>query len=95
MVREGEGCLDRIHQPVEEEADDADRQNRDHNLGKRLAGSILELVPNEFTKPRVLREHFRRDQHHPAHAQRQAHSGEDIRQRGGQDELGQLVTLIE
>ena len=38
-------------------------------FAKRAGGAVLELVPDEFAKARVLRQHFRRDQNHPANTQ--------------------------
>ena len=39
---------------------------------KRVDAAVLELVPDELSEARVLREHFGGDEHHPADAQRQA-----------------------
>ena len=91
-LRVRDAGLQRHHHPVEHEADQADDDHGDHDPGERLLVAVLELVPDELAEAGVLREHFRRDQHHPAHAQRQAHAGEDIGQRRWQDELGQLAT---
>ena len=41
-----------------------------------------------FPRPGFLRQHFSRDQHHPAHTQRQPEAGEDQRQRGWQHHAG-------
>ena len=49
--------------------------------------AVLELVPDELAEARILRQHLGRDQHHPAHAERQPQAGEDQRQRRRQHEL--------
>ena len=78
------------HDAVEQEADDADGEHRHHDPRERVGAAVLELVPDELAEPGVLRQHLGRDQHHPAHAQRQAQAGEDQRQRRRQHQLEEL-----
>ena len=80
-MREGEGGLQRVHHAIEQEADEADGEHRDDDLGERLRRAVLELVPDELAEAGVLRQHLGRDQHHPADAERQPQAGEDQRQR--------------
>ena len=48
IVREGEQRLQSEHHPVEQKADDANRQHRDHDLGQRLFRPVLKLIPDEL-----------------------------------------------
>ena len=51
-------------------ADEAYREHRHHDTAKRVGATVLKFIPYEFAKAGVLRQHFRRDQYHPAHPQR-------------------------
>src|SRR5262245_4931959 len=84
---EAEQALQPVHHPVEQEADESDREHGDENPRERIGAAVLEFVPDEFPEARVLREHFGRDEHHPAHTEREAQAREDERQRGRQYEL--------
>src|SRR3954453_21763413 len=87
LAREGEGRLQRVHDAVEQEADDADREHGHDDACERLRRSVLELVPYELSETRILRQHLGCDQHHPTNAERQPQSGEDQGQRTRQHQL--------
>src|SRR6185503_16327550 len=84
---EAEQALQPVHDPIEQEADEADGEHGHEDSRERIGAAVLEFVPDEFPEAGVLREHLRGDQHHPAHAEREPQAREDERQRRGEHQL--------
>jgi|GEM_PF-4850184 len=76
---ERKNFLESQHDTVEYETDDADGKYRNHDAAERVGTAVLEFIPDKLTQARILRQHFRRNQYHPTHTQRQPHTSKDIR----------------
>src|SRR5215471_3014164 len=73
-----EPCFGKPHEPVEDEADDANRENREQNM--RVDQAVV-FLPEKAAHARRAGEHLARDDHEPRDAETQSEASEHIRQR--------------
>src|SRR5262245_28628028 len=69
---------------VEQQADQADQQDRRHDVGDR---EVVPLVPHEVADARAAHQHLGRHDHQPGDADRDAHAGHDGGRGRRQDDL--------
>src|SRR5262245_59687681 len=82
LLREGDHARKPREDLVEQHADNADRQDRDDDIGDR---KVVPLVPDEVTDAGTADEHFGGDDNEPGDADGNTHARQDRRGRGGQD----------
>src|SRR5688572_934753 len=70
--------LRQAHEPVEGEANEADRQDREQDVGVHQA---VVFLPEEPADARRARQHFGGNDDEPGDAEAEAVAGEDVRQR--------------
>ena len=80
--------LHKTHHPVEQEADNSDRQNAQQNVGIDQA---VVFLPEEAADSGRAREHLAGDDDEPRNTQTQAISREHVRQCRRQQHLGERL----
>ena len=79
-----EALRDEDERLLEQEADDADHEDRDDDV---VDLQVVPLVPHPEADAHAAGEHLGGDDHEPRDADREAHAGQHVRQHRGEEDL--------
>src|SRR5688572_14190452 len=78
--------LEHAHQPVEHEADEANRNDRENDV---LVNETVVFLPEKAAHAGTARQHFGRDDYEPGNPETQPETREHIRQRRRNEDPGE------